>query len=324
MSPGAARGLVGLLALAAGACQAEVSAGRVDRCALGVHVDPQGDDTFAEAVAGFETLIGRTVDLDRQYYRIDQDVPGERERATAALGRTPMISVTGELTSGEVVSWARIADPADAEADALVRGLARRLAAFDARILVIFHDEAQGDADVFGTPEEFVAAWRRVVDVARAEGAVEVEWVWALSAGAYPSEADRWYPGDEWVTWIGASGFNWYTGDPVSPWRTFPSIYTSFHDWARPHGKPQIVVSVSTAEHPGEAPDAPRSKATWIAEAAATLEAWPEVEAFVWYQSPGLDATRDWRVDSTPAALTAFRTLAADAHFDVTGVRLDP
>lgn len=315
------RALVGLALLAA-ACTEDVSAGRVDRCLLGVVAQRQTGETHEEALARFEDTIGRDADLVRTYAQIDETIPRDFERAHVASGHRVLVSVSSEKGSTRF-PWARLADPTDAEGDALVRDFVRGLAAFDAPIMVIFQDEAQND-DEWGTAEEFIAAWRHVVDVARAEGATKVEWVWSLSAAAYPTEAPTWYPGDDYVDWIGASGFNWFTGDPVSPWRQFPAIFGPFHEWAAPHGKPLILVSVSTAENMGVAPDAPRSKATWITEAHGALEAWPEVQGFVWYDAPGPDETRDWRVDSSPEALVAYRTLASDAHFDVSGVRSDP
>lgn len=147
-----------------------------------------------------------------------------------------------------------------------------------APILVIFHDEAQND-DAFGTPAGFVAAWRHVVEFARAEGADNVAWVWSLSSSGFPTIAGDWYPGDEWVDWIATTGFDWYTGDPVSQRRTFPSIFAPFYEWSARRGRPLLLASVSSAENPNETADGPRSKATWIREALETLERWPEIRA---------------------------------------------
>ena len=306
----------------AGACTADVSAGRLERCLLGVVAQRAGGESHEEALARHEATIGRPADLVRSYAHLDEPVPRDFERANAASGHQILVSVSAEV-GPDRLPWARVADPDDAEADALVHTFVRGLAAYDAPILVIFHDEAQNDT-AWGTAPEFIAAWRHVVDVARAEGATQVQWVWSLSAAAYPTEAPAWYPGDDYVDWIGASGFNWFTGDAVSPWRQFPAIFGPFHEWAAARGKPLILVAVSTAEHLGVEPDSPRSKATWITEAHGALEAWPEVQGFVWYDAPGPDEIRDWRVDSSPEALVAYRTLASDAHFDVSGVRSDP
>lgn len=309
-----------LVALTAG-CDVDLSAGKVSRCALGAHAESPNVG-LADALTTFEGLIGRSVDIDRQYYKLDDIVPGDHERWTAEHGRLPLVSVTSGLLSGARISWARIADPSDAEARALVTALARRLRELQHPILVIFHDEAQNDG-AFGTPDEFVAAWRHVVEVARAEGADNVAWVWSLSSSGFPTVADAWYPGDEWVDWIATTGFNWYTGDPVSQWRTFPSIFAPFYEWSAGRGRPLLIASVSSAENPNETEDGARSKATWIREALETLEGWPEIQGLVWLHAPSDNPFRDWSADSSPAALAAFRELAASPHLDV-GAKTPP
>jgi hypothetical protein len=303
------------LALLASGCDAEVSAGRLDRCALGVRA-PAAGGTLEDAVLDFEALIDRTVDLDRQYRTLDDVVPGEHETWTSDGGRTPLVSITSRLASGEAIPWADLADPSDPAAAALVGDLVLRLRDFDRPILVIFHDEPEEDA-ALGSPDDYIAAYRRVVGAARDAGA-SATWVWSLGSGAFPTEADAWYPGDDWVDWIGASGFNAF-GDGTTRWRTFPSIFAPFREWALPHGRPLLVTATASAENPGAEPDDPRSKATWIREALATLEDWPEIQGFIWFHGPGPDEDRQWPADSSPSALEAFRELAAAPHLDITG-----
>lgn len=298
-------------------CDESITAGRVERCALGVRAPSGAGSSLEDALLEFEELIDRTVDLDRQYRSLDDEVPGAHEIWSSDGGRTPLVSITSRLAGGEIVPWAEVADPADARASALVDELALRLRDFDRPILVIFHDEPEEDP-AFGTPDDYVAAWRRVVEAARQAGADNATWVWSLGSGAFPTEAEDWYPGDEWVDWIGASGFNAF-GDGSTRWRTFPSIFAPFREWALARGRPLVITTTASAENPSAAPDDPRSKATWIRETLATLEDWPEIQGFVWFHGPGPDENRQWPADSSPAALAAFRELATSPHLDITG-----
>ena len=310
-------GLLVVVSASCAACDGGVSAGRVDRCALGVRA-PAGDGgTLEDSLLDFEALIDRTVDLDRQYRTLDDVVPGDHEAWSADGGRTPLVSITSRLGGGTIVPWAAVADPSDELAAPLVDDLVARLRDFDRPILVIFHAEPEEDP-AYGSPEDFIAAFRRVVDASRAAGADRVGWVWSLGSGAFPTEADDWYPGDDWVDWLGVSGFNAY-GDGETPWRTFPSIFAPFREWGLAHGRPLVITATASAENRFAEPDAPRSKATWIHEARSTLEDWPEVQGFVWFHGPGPDANREWVADSSPAALEAFRDLAAAPHLDTTG-----
>jgi hypothetical protein len=311
--------LAAIAAVCAAGCDDAVSAGRVDRCALGARAQPPAGVSTEDALEAFEELIGRRVALDRQYYRLDEEVPGPHEAWSAEGGRTPIISIASHLAGGEPVPWAAVADPADDLAAPLVDGLVARLRDFDHPILVIFNDlPEQEDAAAYGTPEEYVRAWRRVVDAARAAGATNATWVWALGSGAYPTEADDWYPGDEWVDWLGVTGFNYY-GDGESPWRTFPSTFGGFREWSLGRDRPLLVVATSSDENSYVPPDEPRSKPTWIREALATLEDWPEMQGLVWFDGDEPDSVHDWRVDTTPESLAAFRELAASPLFDTTG-----
>ena len=62
--------------------------------------------------------------------------------------------------------------------------------------------------------EEFVAGWRRIVDVLRTEGVENVEYVWHTAAAAVDDIVEKkhedladWYPGDDYVDWVGISWF---------------------------------------------------------------------------------------------------------------------
>ena len=62
--------------------------------------------------------------------------------------------------------------------------------------------------------ENYIAAWRRIVDGLRDAGASKVEYVWQSAAfpldilndGGY-TDIRQWYPGDEYVDWMGFSLF---------------------------------------------------------------------------------------------------------------------
>jgi hypothetical protein len=68
-----------------------------------------------------------------------------------------------------------------------------------------------------------VAAWRHVVTVFREEGAYNVTWLWTVNQqgrkGSQPIRA--WWPGAEYVTWVGIDGYY------VKPSDTFDSVFGS-------------------------------------------------------------------------------------------------
>ena len=103
--------------------------------------------------------------------------------------------------------------------DGYIRGYARELKNFGDPVLIrLFGGEFNGSwsygqsprANPNLTPADFAAAWRRVVDIFRQTGALNVSFAWI--ANAYPPSPVSWvdpdiaayYPGDAYVDWIGA------------------------------------------------------------------------------------------------------------------------
>ena len=80
----------------------------------------------------------------------------------------------------------------------------------------------------------FVAAWRRAVDIFRAEGADNVTWLWnpnAMMGTEVDTNVDAFWPGDEYVDWVGIDHYD------VGP----PSWMDSLYRFAAQHGKPVFL-----------------------------------------------------------------------------------
>ena len=116
------------------------------------------------------------------------------------------------------------------EYDAQLRKQAAEVKALGAPILVRFNYEMTGNAKhtcftgfaVKQNPSlagsKFIAAWKHVVDSFRAVGATNVKWVWA--PGKHAFEKGLWssfYPGGDYVDWIGIDDYNGSTTRPRSP-----------------------------------------------------------------------------------------------------------
>ena len=90
-------------------------------------------------------------------------------------------------------------------------------------------------------PADYVKAYRRIVDILRAEGADNIAFVWHSYAAPtykdYPLSA--WYPGDAYVDWVGISLF----GHMYSP-RLSKEADEAFN-FARQHKKPVMIAEAS-------------------------------------------------------------------------------
>jgi hypothetical protein len=162
--------------------------------------------------------------------------------------------------------------------------------------------------------------WRHVVEVFRQEGAANVRWCWCpnIDNAAFPSYAQC-YPGDEYVDWLGLDGYNWggYRGNA---WETFTEVFTG-HRWhplnsyeritSLAPGKPLMIGEFGC----NEAGDGGARKAAWIRDAyTVAREDFPLIKAMIWYQVPS-DTGPQWIINSTPAALGAFKEAIAHSYF---------
>jgi len=104
--------------------------------------------------------------------------------------------------------------------------------------------------------ERYIAAWHRIVDVLRQEGADNFATVWQAGAAAVDEIIDqgheditRWYPGDDYVDWM---GFSWFmqpneTNDvpsghqPATPLELTNELLA----FARQRGKPVMIAEAS-------------------------------------------------------------------------------
>ena len=87
-------------------------------------------------------------------------------------------------------------------------------------------------------PREYVKAYKRIVDIMREEGAENIAFVWhSYASKPYKDYAQSdWYPGDEYVDWVGISVF----GHAYSS-EGFGSYCDSILEFAKDHHKPVMI-----------------------------------------------------------------------------------
>jgi hypothetical protein len=162
------------------------------------------------------------------------------------------------------------------------------------------------------TVDDYVTAWRYVHDRFDAAGAENVRWVWSpLATGPEDGRLTQSYPGDAYVDWVGLDGFNEGTTRPDSIWRDFASIFCpAYTAILALTDRPIMIPEMASAEEGGD-------KATWVTDAFATQlpSYFPNIRAVVWFNR---DKEADWRIDSSPASLAAFREILANPYLQGT------
>ena len=155
---------------------------------------------------------------------------------------------------------------------------------------------------------DYVGAWRHVHDVFRSAGVTNVTWVWSPNA--------RWddstpplsllYPGDEYVDWVGISGY-YGTGD-WADYRSFDSIFTDTVDEIRVFTRRPLVITET-----GATDDSGR-KVEWIEETFRSLPRHKDIIGLIWFE---VDKELDWRVVSSRASAEAFAQAVAVPRYDL-------
>jgi Right handed beta helix region len=302
--------LVGALTLSAKALSPSPSS-RGTPTAAWLGAWAQGDSgTLAShqaATLRLEAAIGRKLAIGHSFAPWGHSLGG-LPAWHVAQGRTPLITFGSGADSRQVSAGVH---------DGYLASLARSIRALGRPVLLRYAWGMDGGVrrgDI-ASGLAYVAAWRHVHGLFAASG-VHASWVWAPSAEAFVGARDRvarYWPGDRYVDWIGAGGYNWGTCDGHSRWADFGTIFGSFYAWGSARGKPLMISETGTVEDPFD----PARKAAWYLDAAHTLaQAMPRIRAVVYFDQSG---RCDWRPDTSQQSMQGFTRFARDPFFGPTG-----
>jgi hypothetical protein len=141
---------------------------------FGSRVDTRGSESQREAIQRVEDQIGRKFDIDHEYYRWNDAIPTSQQHWDASTGRLPFVNWLSANSDGSVISWSSIAAGLQ---DPWIIQRADAFEAFGSPIYLAFHHEPENDLSRFGSPWDYAAAFRHIVDVFRAEGVTNVAFV---------------------------------------------------------------------------------------------------------------------------------------------------
>ncbi|MFJ3667037.1 glycoside hydrolase family 26 protein [Streptomyces sp. NPDC090106] len=255
-------------------------------------------------VTKFSEEAGRAPDIREYYSNWGTDFDTEGNAFLWDHGQLPMLALVPTDTP--------LADIAAGEDDDYIRRLADQIAAYDGPLALSFAGEMNGPWNSWG-PEhakaaDFVAAWKRVHDTFAEQGVTNVIWVWTphvIDSGT-TAKLRPYYPGDEYVDWVGLIG---YYG-PLDG-TAFSSLFTptmrSVSDFS---DKPVLIAETGVAESD--------SKAEHIRDLFQGAEK-AGVIGVVWYDQrkdwPGSDQLMDWRISSSVESLAAFKVESSRSGF---------
>lgn len=196
--------------------------------------------------------------------------------------------------------------------DEALRQYARDAAALGRPFLFRLDNEMNSDWTPWGAwfyakeTDIYRAVWRYVHRIFTEEGATNALWVWNPHDRSLPpfpwNHFSLYYPGDEYVDVIGLTVYNVGDAYPGDTWRDFHTAMDAiYEDYFRRYGhKPFLMTEMASHEGGGD-------KGAWIRSLAAPWREYPNVRGAVWWN--GIDDRRDYRIDSSPEAEAAFRSI---------------
>jgi hypothetical protein len=275
-----------------------------------------------QALHDFESRIGRTVDIYHAYHRGEQIFPTAEEMAIAREpGHHRMLLLNWKPDSGR--SWAAVAGGAmDKHIDRLA---AHVNATFPEKFFLVIHHEPEEEvrpaAGSGYTADDFRNMFRHVVERFRAKGVGNALFTAVFMGsekwGVQPW-FDRLYPGNDVVDWLGMDpyasaetlDFSHLVNQSSSQGRGFPGFYSWAGKIAR--GKPIMLSEWGVFSGGSHKPGFYRT-------VAAQLKKRARIKALVYFDTPDAPFAGfriDTRIDSSPAALGAYRDVSRDPQFN--------
>ena len=280
------------------------------RVAVGAWVG--GMDANPAVLNTFDQSIGRPTTVASVFRGYGEIFPGPTDVALTNGGQRSLL-VAWYLNNGNFASYTA------GQHNAYIDQEAAAAKAFGRTIYIRPWAEMNGDWQDFqpttsgskvngGTPAQFIAAWRFVVDRFRADGATNVRWVFNPTADytAEPAVAAIW-PGATYVDVLGIDGYNFGTGGG-SHWMSFIDVFSIQYNRlvALDPAAPVWITEFASKEpqiNDGAPADPTNSKARWYADALASTTL-SHITTLVFFDE---NKERSWKLNSSADTLTVVR-----------------
>ena len=256
--------------------------------------------TFGEALALRRKQLGRDERIVHVFYDWTDNLPVSIVGMPA--GAVPMISWRG-VAHAEILSGKH---------DAMIARNARRLARDGKPKFLRWGWEMNGKwypwsgPDNNGSSASYVACWKHIHQIFEWEGVDNVSWVWSINWNSSPNTPENrfqaYYPGDKFVDWVAASGYNLHKEAPAT---LFDALYKEYAS-----RKPMMISECGSVDYGGT------TKGDWITDFAAYVGRRPNIAAVCWFDTDTHPSySEKWRIDTNAASLAAYRAMALSPRF---------
>jgi hypothetical protein len=290
---------------------------------FGAFPGARSGQTPQQATQALESTLGRPLAVVRDYLLWDSAFPTSYENWLRDSGHIIALSVKALRANGTRPRWIDIANaqPGSQLYNNVV-SWATRVRGFGGPIWFIFHHEPEATSNNSnGSASDFIAAWRRVITIFRAQGVTNAKYIWTATDYAFwrtdGRRAELWYPGDAYVDAIAADAYNWYNCRPGidNPWWSLQQVIDPLRRFGQGHPDKELMLMEFGSY---EDPAVPGRKAAWFNAAQQLFKqpGWEQFTAIVYYNTTlGNYPNCRWWIDTSQSSLDAFRSFATDAFY---------
>jgi len=197
--------------------------------------------------------------------------------------------------------------------DQYIAEFANKLKTINKDVFLRFSHEMNGDwypwAGVKIGKEKYIAIHRHVKDIFNKEGVTNVKWIFSVNWEDVPKENNYfalYYPGNQYVDYIGIDGYNWGNTQKWSKWISFNDIfYKRYNEIVQNFNKPVIISEFGCAPSGG-------NKALWIKEALNNIKDMKSIKAFILFN---INKETDWFFSPDSEEGIEFKNQLEDKYF---------
>lgn len=220
----------------------------------------------------------------------------------AGRGATPLVETTFPIA--EILSGTK---------NAAIDAISARAKEFGKEILLAPGWEMNGEWFAWGQNANYASAWRYLVNRMRSNGVTNVKFLWAVNTiSAYSPDPAPYYPGDEYVDYVGVDGYNHGVGSAKpDKWLLAADVFdpTLTRLGVIAPTKKVIINETGSTEHGGD-------KAAWITDFLSIyLPARPQIVGFSWFNDVADASGMDWIIETSLASQEAFKAGIAASYY---------
>jgi hypothetical protein len=302
------------------------------------------DDVTLEIIEEFEQLVGkRQAVIASSSYWGEQNFPADNLNVVWRHGSLPLVFWSPwdkPYAQNRGPDRFSLLEILSGKWDAYIDKWADAARAFAHPMIVAFGIEMNGDwfpwsgsyygaddwddeSDNWRGPETFRRAYRYVVDRIRARGASNIKWMFHANNYSYPLDtwnfAPAYYPGSEYVDWLGLSVYGQQFKDEPNPG------IQSLVDWpyqelcSLDSNKPIMIAEWATGEFPFPADQSGLRKPEWIKQGLDLFRTrYPRIKAAVYWHERWQNIDQSYsnlRVNSSVESLQAYREGVASSEW---------